>query len=232
MDADKAPKGKGKGKARQLVEWTGSQRCVLCVSHNVGCWVDVVAVKKWKEAVARGVEVKRTPLGTLCNECAVKKQKCFLPKLARERRLLLPLGKRKRDEELEASGSKVRTKAAGTGTRATESPKKKKTRVEVVMPPRAGMSTQVELEGGECGEKLMESIAGVIVGVANGLAALVRAVRETNEVTSEAVEHLRTIADYFAQRLESDNDFGSELDWTSGDEKVVDDVEVIPDAGS
>ena len=48
MDADEAPKGKGKGKARQLVEQTGTQRCTLCVSRNVGCWVDSVAVKKWK----------------------------------------------------------------------------------------------------------------------------------------------------------------------------------------
>ena len=118
------------------------------------------------------------------------------------------------------------------GTGATESPKKKKTRVEIVMPPRAGTSTQVELEGGECGEKLVESIVGVIVGVVNRLAALVRAVRETNEVASEAVEHLGTIADYFAQQLESDDDFGSKLDWTLGNEKVVDDAEVIPDAGS
>ena len=228
MDADEALKGKGKGKARQLVERTRSQWCTLCVSCDVGCWVDPVAVKKWKEAVARRVTVKRTPPGTLCNECVVKKQKCFLPELSRERRLLLPLGKRKRDEEPEALGSKVKTETTGTGARATESPKKKKTRVEVVIPPRAGMSTQVESEGGECGEKLAESI----VGVANGLAALVRAVRETNEVASEAVEHLGTIADYFAQRLESDDDFGSELDWTSGDEKVVDDAEVIPDAGS
>ena len=68
--------------------------------------------------------------------------------------------------------------------------------------------------------------------MANGLAALVRAVRETNEVASEAVEHLGTIADYFAQWLESDDNFGSELDWTLGDEKVVDDAEVLPDAGS
>ena len=112
--------------------------------------------------------------------------------------------------------------AARTGTRATESPKKKKTRVEVVMPPRAGMSTQVESEGGECGEKLTESIVGAIVGVVNGLAALVRMVRETNDlvretnkIASEAMEHLRTIADYFAQQLKSDDDFGSELDWTS-----------------
>ena len=160
--------------------------------------------------------MKRTPPGTLCNECAVKKQKCFLPELVRERRLLLP------------SGSKVKTEATGTGARATESPKKKKTRVEVVMPPRAGVSMQVESEGGECGEKLAESI----VGVANGLAALVRAVREANKVASEAVEHLGTIVDDFTQRLESDDDFGSELDWTLGDEKVVDDAEVLPDASS
>ena len=84
MDAKEALKGKGKGKARQLVERTGSRQCALCMSRNVGCWVDSVAVKKWKEAMAHGVEVKRTLPGTLCNKCVVKKQKCFLPELARE----------------------------------------------------------------------------------------------------------------------------------------------------
>ena len=84
MDAKEAPKGKGKGKARQLVKRTGDQWCALCVSCDMGCWVDSVAVRKWKEAVAQGVEVKRMLLGTLCKECAVKKQKCFLPELARE----------------------------------------------------------------------------------------------------------------------------------------------------
>lgn len=78
--------------------------------------------------------VKRMPLGTLCNVCAVKKQKCFLPKLVREQRLLLPLGKRKQDKEPGASESKVKAGSAGIGE--TESPKKKKKKVEVVMPPR------------------------------------------------------------------------------------------------
>ena len=164
-------------------------------------------------------------------------------------------------------GSKAKLEAVGTGV--TESPKKKKTRMEVVMPPRAGTSTQVESEGGE---EFEESIAVAIMGVANGLTTLVRMLREMNEIVREmneivremneimremneimremneimremneimremneialeAVEHLRTVTDYFEQWLESDNNFGSKLDWILGDEKVVHDMEVIPDA--
>ena len=50
-------------------------------------------IRKWKEAMACRAKVKSMLLVTLCNECMVKKQKCFLPELARERRL--PSGKRK-----------------------------------------------------------------------------------------------------------------------------------------
>ena len=54
MDVKEAPKGKGE--ARQLVDGTGDQQCALCVSHNMGCWMDSVAVRKWKEAMACGVQ--------------------------------------------------------------------------------------------------------------------------------------------------------------------------------
>ena len=129
---------------------------------------------------------------------------------------------RKQDEKPEASVSKV--KVGSMGMEVTESPKKK-TKVEVVILPRVGPSMQVESEGGECGKELKESIAE-IVGVANRLSALMRVVQETNELAIEAVEHLGTIADYFIHWLESDNDFGSKLDWTLGDKDMVHDVDL------
>ncbi len=88
-------------------------------------------VEKWKEDVARRVKVTWTLAGAVCAACAGKKQKCFLSELAKEWAGLAPAPKQKRAEEKKASGSKAGTLGEG----ATEFPKKKKTKVEVVVPP-------------------------------------------------------------------------------------------------
>jgi len=41
-------------------------------------------IKKWKETVACGLTLNRMLTGVACRECSGRKQKCFLPVLAKE----------------------------------------------------------------------------------------------------------------------------------------------------
>src|SRR6266571_4994443 len=143
VEEDAATQGKGKEKEKPLVERFGAAQCSTCVNTDSRCQVDLAVVEKWKGDVARRVKVTWTPAGAACAVCANKKQKCFLPELAKERAGLVPAPKRKRGEEKKASGSK---QAGTSGEGATESPKKKKTKVEVVVPPRQEQAPRVELE--------------------------------------------------------------------------------------
>jgi len=133
-------KGKGKAGVAELEEREGAAQCGGCAGRKSRCWVDPARIKRWKEAVAPGIPLGRTPVGVVCKECSGRKQKCFLPELSKERAALKPTSKREREEEEQdredeprASGSGV--KAGGTGERGDEAPKKKQ-RVEVVVPPR------------------------------------------------------------------------------------------------
>jgi len=103
--------------------------------------VDPTQIKKWKETVARGVALGRTPAGVACKECSGRKQKCFLLELLKERAALKPASKRKREEEEEQAGEDEPwalgsgVEAGGGGERGDKAPKKKQ-KVEVVPPPR------------------------------------------------------------------------------------------------
>jgi len=217
VEEDAATQGKGKEKEKPLVERFGAARCSTCVNTDSRCQVDLAVVEKWKGDVARGVKVTRTPAGAACAACAGKKQKCFLPELAKEWAGLAPAPKRKRGEEKKASGSK---QAGTSGEGATESPKKKKTKVEVVVPPRQEQAPWVELEDED--EEQGEDITGALLAIANGVAALVRATRASNEIAARSAESLAVIADYCERReyLEEE-DTGSEGEWASGDKEVV-----------
>jgi len=228
MDIDEGAsprKGKGKAKAPELEEREGAARCGGCTGRKSRCWVDPVRIKKWKETVARGVALGSTPAEVVCKECSGRKQKCFLPELLKERAALKPASKRKREEEEEqaggdkedepwASGSGV--KAGDADERGDEAPKKKQ-RVEVVVPPRpkerdAPRAAKERNPGPD--------IVTALVNINNSVAALARAVMESND-------YLWVISEY-VDRLEWDgvpdeSDEGSEEpeEWDSGDEQVV-----------
>src|SRR6266568_745167 len=217
VEEDAAMQGKGKEKEKPLVKRFGAARCSTCVNTDSRCQVDLAVVEKWKGDVACGVKVTQTPAGAACAVCAGKKQKCFLPELAKERTGLAPAPKRKRGEEKKASGSK---QAGTSGEGTTESPKKKKTKVEVVVPPRQEQAPRVELEDKD--EEQGEDITGALLAIANRVAALVRATRALNEIAARLAESLAVIADYCKRReyLEEE-DTGSEGEWASGDKEVV-----------
>jgi len=186
--------------------------------------VDPTRIKRWKEAVARGIPLGRTPVGVACKECSGRKQKCFLPELSKERAALKPASKRKREEEEQAWGDREDEprasgsgeKAGGAGERGDEAPKKKQ-RVEVVVPPRpkerdAPRAAKERNSGPD--------IVTALVNINNSVAALARAVMESND-------YLWVISEY-VDRLEWDGvpyelDEGSEEpeEWDSGDEQVV-----------
>ncbi len=77
---------------------------------------------------------------------------------------------------------------------------------------------ELEDKDKEQGEDIMEAL----LAIANGVAALVRAVRVSNDIAARSVESLAVIADYCERReyLEEE-DTGSKGKWTSGDEEVV-----------
>jgi len=98
MDVDEGAspkKGKGKAKAVELEERVGPAQCRACEGRGSRCWVDPAWIKRWKETVARGVPLGRTPTGVACKECLGRKQKCFLLELSKERAVLKPMSKRK-----------------------------------------------------------------------------------------------------------------------------------------
>jgi len=213
MDVDEGGsprKGKGKARAAALEEREGAARCAGCVGRRSRCWVDPARIKKWKEAVARGVPPGRTPAGVVCKE------------LSKERAALKPASKRKREEgeqagddredERRASGSGA--KAGGAGERGDEAPKKKQ-RVEVVIPPRlrekgAPPAAQDRDSGPD--------IVTALVAINNSVAALARAVDKSNDylwVISEYVERLEW------DRMPEDSSDKESEEWHSGDEEVV-----------
>ncbi len=205
IDDGAASPSKRKKATKVLVARTGDQRCRGCVSRKTACLVDEARVKKWKQLVAEGTVLTRAPPGVVCSECASKKHKCFLPELERERATMKPAVKRKREEEDEprASGSKEATGAAGEG--AEEAPKKKVKTQE----PRV----VEEKNGGQ------DEVVVALEFIGKGLAALVRAVNESNW-------HLEAIADH-AERSrwdlwEDDESEGEgSAEWDSGDEQVA-----------
>ena len=98
MDVDEGAflkKGKGKAKAVELEERVGPAQCGACEGRGSRCWVDPARIKRWKETVAPGVPLSRTPMGVACKECLGRKQQCFLPELSKERAALKPVLKRK-----------------------------------------------------------------------------------------------------------------------------------------
>jgi len=225
MDVDEGGsprKGKGKARAAALEEREGAAQCAGCAGRRSRCWVDPAQIKKWKEAVACGVPPGRTPAGVVCRECSGRKQKCFLPELSKERAALKPASKRKqeegeqagddREDERRASGSGAKT--SGAGERGDEAPKKKQ-RVEVVIPPRprekgAPRAAHDRNSGPD--------IVTALVAINNSVAALARAVMESNDylwVISEYVERLE-----WDRMLENSSDEESE-EWDLGDEDMV-----------
>jgi len=122
MDVDKGAslrKGKGKARAAELEEREGATRCGGCAGQKSRCWVDPARIKRWKEAVARGIPLGRTPAGVACKECSGRKQKFFLPELSKERATLKPASKRKREEEEQAGGDREdELWASGSGMKA------------------------------------------------------------------------------------------------------------------
>jgi len=189
MDVDEGAsprKGKGKVRAAELEEREGAARCRGCTGRKSHCWVDPAQIKKWKETVARRVALGRTPAGVVCKECSGRQQKCFLPELSKERAALKLASKRKREEEEEQAGgdredepqvSGSGVKAGGAGERGDEAPKKKQ-RVEVVVPPR--------LKERDAPRAAKERNSGpdivmAVVSINNSVAALARAVMESND---------------------------------------------------
>ena len=218
-------KGKGKARAAELEEREGAARCGGCAGRKSRCWVDPARIKKWKEMVARGVALGRMPAGVACKECLGRKQKCFLPELSKERAASKPASKRKREEEEEQAGgdredelraSESGVKAGGAGERGDEAPKKKQ-RVEVVVPPRpkerdAPRAAKERNPGPD--------IVTALVSINNSVAALARAVIESNDylwVISRYVDQLEW------DGVPDESDEGSEEpeEWDSGDEQVV-----------
>jgi len=96
--------------------------------------INVVRIKKWKDDMAAGVVLSRTPFGMSCQGCTAWKQKCNLPELRREHAALRPPSKQK----LEDAGAREELEQAGYRTNAVgeETLKKEKVRlgaVEVVI---------------------------------------------------------------------------------------------------
>jgi len=188
MDVDEGAslrKGKGKARVAELEEREGAARCGGCAGRKSHCWVDPVRIKRWKEAVAHGIPLGRTPAGVACKECSGRKQKCFLLELSKERAALKPTSKRKQEEEEQAGGDREDepqalgsgVKAGGAGERGDEAPKKKQ-RVEVVVPPRpkerdAPRAAKERNPGPD--------IVTALVNINNSVAALARAVMESND---------------------------------------------------
>ena len=224
MDVDEGGsprKGKGKARVAALEEREGAARCAGCAGQKSHCWVDPARIQKWKEAVARGVPPGRTPAGVACKECSGRKQKCFLPELSKERAALKPASKRKREEgeqagddredERRASGSGA--KAGGESERGNEAPKKKQ-KVKVVPPPRPREKDALQAVKERDPEP---DIVTALVSINNSVAALARAVTESNQ-------HLWAIAEYVDQLAwggESDESDKGSKEWDSGDEEVV-----------
>jgi len=175
----------------------GSARCGGCAGRGSCCWVDPAWIKRWKEAVACGVPPGRMPAGVACKECSGRKQKCFLPELSKKQAALKPVSKRKREEgeqaggnkedELWASGSRAKVGSSGEG--GVEAPKKKQ-KVEVVVPSR------LKEKGAPQAAQEWDSgldIVTALVAINNSVAALVRAIMESNDylwVISEYVDQL------------------------------------------
>ena len=92
--------------------------------------------------------------------------------------------------------------------------------VEVVIPPRLKQAPRMELK--DEGVEQEEDIMGVLLAIANRVAALVRAARASNNIAARLAESLAVIADYCERReyLEEE-DMGSEGEWTLGDKEVV-----------
>ena len=147
--------------------------------------MDPAQIKRWKEAVAHGVPHSCTSAGVACRECSGRKQKCFLPELSKEWAALKPLLKRKRDEEEQARGDKEgesrvsgsRMKAEGSGERGVEAPKKKQ-KVEVVPLPRLRERDAPRAAKERDPEP---DIVTALVSINNSMAALARAVTESNQ---------------------------------------------------
>jgi len=213
MDVDEGAspkKGKAKAKAVELEERVGAARCGACAGCGFRCWVDPARVKKWKETVARGVTHGRTPVGVACKECLTRKQRCFLPELSKERAVMKPSLKRGRGEEEQAredgpwaSGSG--TRAGGAVKEGDEAPKKKKQRVEVVIPPRPKKDAPRAVQK----EELEPDYLLALVNINNSVASLARAITASNI-------HLTTIARYVKVMV----GMGSDLELLSGDEEV------------
>ena len=71
---------KGKGKVKEgYTAMGGDARCPACVDKDQVCEVDVQAVKRWKEGVAKGKMYTKAPARTACRRCQRNKYKCLLP---------------------------------------------------------------------------------------------------------------------------------------------------------
>jgi len=104
-------------------------------------------------------------------------------------------------------------KAGGTCERGDEAPKKKQ-KVEVVPPPRPREKDALQAVKERDPEP---DIVTALVSINNSVAALARAVTESNQ-------HLWAIAEYVDQLAwggESDESDKGSKEWDSGDEEVV-----------
>jgi len=216
MDIDKGAslrKGKGKARARaaELEEREGTAQCGGCAGRRSRCWVDPAWIKKWKETVAHGSGVQ----GVLGQEAevlpagVVEGAGCVETRVEEEARR--GGAGRDREDEPRASGSGV--KAGGTGERGDKAPKKKQ-RVEVVAPPRPkekdAPQAAKERDPGP-------DIVTALVNINNSVAALVRAVTESNDYLWVISEYMDRLA---WGGVEDESDEGSE-EWDSGGEEVV-----------
>ena len=119
---------KGKGKEipdPKRIEYTGDERCTVCVRQRVSpCVVDRAVHEKWASDWKAGQAGKRAPDGSSCEACGKARKRCELPATAAYRGETL---KRKRGQsEVEAEGKSKRVvpkTESGSGERKAKRPK-------------------------------------------------------------------------------------------------------------
>ena len=104
-----------------IVVLTGSERCPFCIGRDIGCVVNLAAIRKWSEDCKAGKEFTRTPTGVPCLGCRGKKNKCLLPRTAAMRAMVKKRRKDEVDEAKESDADRASDAKESDTDRASES---------------------------------------------------------------------------------------------------------------
>jgi hypothetical protein len=141
---------KGKGPVRD--GWTvleGDGRCEACRQLKVGCRVSLDAIEKWRATHASGKRHARAPHNTSCEKCSQElKKPCILPATEDLRKEVEEEKRKRKGEKKETekkTENKKRKELAGSEapTQATETRKRSRMELEVVMPPARKTKAEV-----------------------------------------------------------------------------------------